>query len=193
MITRPPKVLVLDRPEQIEIVAHPLRLEIIERLQIDGSDSIASLARKLDRRANALTYHVRLLEKAGVLVRASTRKAGRRDEVVYALAGSRIAIKAKKRTKPFLQAATRTASAVLRMAEREIRRAIASGEAATPEHGSRPLGRRQKTWLTPADLAHAHERIQSLERFLERCHRKKRGRPYALTVVLVPLGLERKT
>ena len=192
MAKRQQSVLVLDRPDQIEIVAHPLRLEIIERMQVDGSDSIASLARKLDRRANALTYHVRLLEKAGVLVRSGTRKAGRRDEVVYALAGARVAVKMKNRSKPMLRAATRTASAVLRMAEREIRRAIHSGDAATPGHRTRPLGRRQKTWLTPADLAAAYDRLLSLERFLERCHRRKRGRPYSLTVVLVPIGLERK-
>lgn len=187
------RVLVLQKPEHIEIVAHPLRLEIIERLQIDGADSIKGLARKLDRRANALTYHVRLLEKAGVIVRAGSRKAGRRDEVVYALGGERVAIAASTRSRPMQRATTRTAAAVLRMAEREIKRAIQGGLAAAFDHRSRPMVRRQKTWLTEAELATAQERLQSLERFLERCHRRKRGRPYALTVVLVPIGPERKT
>src|SRR6185503_8679338 len=161
MTTPTPRVLVLQRPDHIEIVAHPLRLEIIERLQVDGADSIKGLARKLDRRANALTYHVRLLEKAGVIVRAGSRKAGRRDEVVYALGGERVAIAANTRSRPMQRATTRTAS---------------------------PMVRRQKTWLTEAELATAQQRLQSLERFLERCHRRKQGRPYALTVVLVPIG-----
>src|SRR6185503_268846 len=160
MTTPTPRVLVLQRPDHIEIVAHPLRLEIIERLQVDGADSIKGLARKLDRRANALTYHVRLLEKAGVIVRAGSRKAGRRDEVVYALGGERVAIAANTRSRPMQRATTRTASAVLRMAEREIKRAIQSGLGAAFDHRSRPMVRRQKTWLTEAELATAQQRLQ---------------------------------
>ena len=71
-VTRP---LVLRSAVQIGIVTHPLRLEIVEGLQLHGPDSIAGLARRLDRRANALTYHARRIEQAGAVVRAGTRRA----------------------------------------------------------------------------------------------------------------------
>src|SRR6266540_1771524 len=100
MTGRTPRLLVLRSAEQIGIVTHPLRLEIVEALQLYGPDSIAGLARRLDRRANALTYHVRRLEQAGAVVRAGTRRAGRRDEAVYAVAAPRIALAAGVTSRP---------------------------------------------------------------------------------------------
>jgi len=182
----PTDVLVLNRPEQLTIATHPLRLEIIEWLQREGPESIAELASALERRPNALTYHVRLLERAGIVVRTGTRKAGPRDEAVFGLARARVAFAMSGSSRALRAAAIRTATAVLRMAERELRRAIE--REGLPAHAdfARPLGRRQKTWLTEDELAEAHRRLANLDRFLERCHRRKRGRPYTLTAVLVP-------
>ncbi len=188
MARRVPRPLVLRSAEQIGIVTHPLRLEIVEGLQLHGPDSIAGLARRLDRRANALTYHVRRLEQAGAVVRAGTRRVGRRDEAVYAVAAPRIELAAGATSRPLLRAAARAAAATMRMAEREVRRAIEEFSGDSARLLSRPLGRRHKTWLTAADLAAVHRRLERLGRFLERCQGRKRGRPHALTVVLVPLG-----
>ena len=187
-----PGVLVLKGARQLRTVTHPLRLEIIERLQVDGPDSIAGLARKLDRRANALTYHVRLLERAGAVVRSGTRRAGRRGEVVYAVAAPRIALAADAGSASMLRAAAGSAGAVLRMAEREIRRALEGGLCASGPLAGRPLGRRIKTWLTDRDLGAVQRKLEQLDRHLAGMHRKKKGRPYAVTIVVVPIGPERK-
>ena len=188
MTARTPRPLVLRSAEQIGIVTHPLRLEIVEALQLHGPDSIAGLGRRLERRANALTYHVRRLEQAGAVVRADTRRVGRRDEAIYAVAAHHIALAAGATSRPLLRAAARSAAAAMRMAEREVRRAIEEFPGESARLLSRPLGRRQKAWLTTADVAALHRRLERLGRFLESCHRRRRGQFHALTVVLVPLG-----
>jgi DNA-binding Lrp family transcriptional regulator len=185
-------MVVLKTARHLETVAHPLRLEILERLQLDGPDSIAGLAKKLDRRPNALSYHVLLLERAGVLTRAGSRRSGRRDEAIYDLAAASIALGIDPRSSPMRRAATRSAGVVLRMAHREIRRALEDGMCSAAAMAGRPLGRRVKAWLTDEDLSRVQQRLDQIERDLERGLRRKRGRPYALTVVLVPLGPERK-
>lgn len=185
-------MLVLKTARHLETVAHPLRLEIIERLDLDGPDSIAGLGRKLDRRPNALSYHVRLLERAGVLARTGTRRAGRREEAIYDLAASRIALGIDRRSAAMRRAAARSAGTVLRMAHREIQKALDLGLCAVGALPGRPLGRRVKTWLSDQDLVQVEKKLEQLDRRLERCQRRRRGRPYALTVVLVPIGPERK-
>ena len=184
---RPP-MLVFKTPKQIRTVMHPLRMEIIECLQGEGADSIAGLAAKLDRPANALTYHVRLLERAGAIVERGSRRAGRRSEAVYDAASPRIAIGANPRFPAAIRASAFASTAVCRMADREIRHALSSG---LVQRGA-PLGRRYKTWLTEEDAAAVHKKLQAIERLLSAAHRRKKGRPYAFTSFLVPLEMERK-
>lgn len=181
-------MLVLKTPWQIRTVMHPLRMDILECLQGDGPDSIAGLAAKLDRPANSLTYHVRLLEKAGAVVERGSRRVGRRSEAVYDAASPRIAIGANPRRPAALRAAAFSSTAVCRMADREIRHALASG---LVQRGA-PLGRRHKTWLTEKDAAAVHKKLQAIERLLSAAHRHRKGRPYAFTAFLVPLEMERK-
>src|SRR6266571_2222413 len=139
MARRVPRPLVLRSAEQIGIVTHPLRLEIVEGLRLNGPDSIAGLARRLDRRANALAYHVRRLEQAGAVVRAGTWRVGGRDEAVYAVAAPSIALAASAPSKTVLRAAARSVAAALRMAEREVRRAIEEFPGESARLLSRPL------------------------------------------------------
>ena len=180
--------VVLKTPWQIRTVMHPLRFEIVERLQAEGPDSIAGLAAKLDRPANALTYHVRLLEKAGALVARGKRRAGRRHEVIYGTAASRIAVGADPRSPAARRVVSQTSSAVCRMVDREIRRAVLEGLATT----GAPLGHRHRAWLTDEEASAVSRSLAAIERLMGRANRRKQGRPYAFTAFLVPLGKERK-
>ena len=111
---------------------------------------------------------------------------------MYDLTASRIALGIDPRSAAMRRAAARSAGTVLRMAHREIRRALEQGLCAVGALSGRPLGRRVKTWLSVQDRVQVEKELEQLDRRLERCGRRKRGRPYALTVVLVPIGRERK-
>jgi predicted transcriptional regulator len=182
-----PKLMVFKTPREIRTVMHPLRMEIIERLEVEGPDSIAGLAAKLERPANALTYHVRLLERAGVLVRQGSRRAKRRPEAVYELTPARIAIGADPRSPSALRAAASSVTAICRMADREIRHALKSGLLGTGQ----PVGRRYQARLSEPDLKRVHRKLAEIGRILERARDRKQGRPHAFTSFLVPLVHER--
>lgn len=185
------KMLVLKRASQLETVSHPLRLEILETLVRSGPDSIAGVARALDRRPNALAYHVRLLENEGLAVRVGERRTGRRPEALYAPAAERIALAVNPKSPSLMRAAVRSSAAVLRLTQREVRRAL-EGPSPGSNKISRPMGRRLKSWLTEADVTWVHRKLGEIDRHLEKCHARKKGRPYSLTTYLVPTGPERK-
>lgn len=182
-----PKLMVFKTRREIRTVMHPLRMAILERLEVEGPDSIGGLAAKLERPANALTYHVRLLERAGVLVRRGQRRARRRSEVVYDLTPARIAIGADPRSPSALRAAASSVTAICRMADREIRQALRSGLLGP----GRPVGRRHQARLTERDLERVHKKLAEIGRILERARDRKEGRPHAFTSFLVPLAHER--
>src|SRR5690349_18270302 len=78
---------VVSRLDQLSALASPARLEVIDTLTRLGAVSLAELAAALGRPADGLYYHVRALEKVGLVAAAGTRVvAGRRERLVRAVA-----------------------------------------------------------------------------------------------------------
>jgi DNA-binding transcriptional ArsR family regulator len=63
-----PDVLVIERPEQLKALGHPLRLRVLEALGVtDEPMSNRELAQKLDVDPGHLHFHVRMLLKCGLI------------------------------------------------------------------------------------------------------------------------------
>ena len=72
-------LLILDRPEQLKALGHPLRLRTLELLCQDEGDGLTNreLAQRLSVDPGHLHFHVRMLQKAGLIEPASTGRGGR--------------------------------------------------------------------------------------------------------------------
>ena len=64
-----PDTLVLDKPEQLKALGHPLRVRILEMLGQDGEWQLTNreLAQRLGVDPGHLHFHVRMLLKAGLI------------------------------------------------------------------------------------------------------------------------------
>jgi DNA-binding transcriptional ArsR family regulator len=180
---------------QLRVLASPVRIEIVGALQAYGSMAIRELAEKLARPADGLYHHVRELEKAGIVRIERTQRTGKRDEAVYALTAERFGQAQTSTTPAMKEAIIEAAGAVLRLAGREVRRAVLIQNTCDPREASATsksalaLARlsRQRSWLTPRDLKVLQARLDAIDRFLKKRMRHKQGAPFALTVALVPL------
>jgi DNA-binding transcriptional ArsR family regulator len=67
-------VLMLDRPDQLKALGHPLRLRILETLGTNGDDALTNreLAGKLSVDPGHLHFHVRMLLRAGLIALAES-------------------------------------------------------------------------------------------------------------------------
>lgn len=73
-MTPPDALQVVDRPEAAASVLQPIRLRILERLREPASAS--SVARELDLPRQKVNYHVRELEKTGLVRHVESRTRG---------------------------------------------------------------------------------------------------------------------
>jgi DNA-binding transcriptional ArsR family regulator len=81
------RVAVLDDPEQVAVLAHPLRVAILDALR--HADSAAGVARTIGESRQKVNYHVKALLDAGLLRAAGERRAGNFVEQLYeAIAGT---------------------------------------------------------------------------------------------------------
>lgn len=67
--------------DQLRAMAHPLRLEIMERVGRRGTARAADLAADLGIPANSVSYHLRILARGGVIEEAPEAARDRRDRV----------------------------------------------------------------------------------------------------------------
>ncbi|MFZ1286313.1 MAG: helix-turn-helix domain-containing protein, partial [Candidatus Phosphoribacter sp.] len=54
-------------PDQIRVLAHPLRARLVERLRTRGPATATKLAHELDTNSGATSYHLRRLEVYGLV------------------------------------------------------------------------------------------------------------------------------
>ena len=190
--TSRPKTLVLRSDEQRRAIASPLRLELIG-LFIDPEPlSVAQIAERMGRPATAIHYHVRLLEKAGLLRRAGAQRSGSRNEALY-----RPVADVYKLDEPLDpesgdgEASVKTLSMAFRMAVSDMKAALE--DTSTRDSGPRRnfLGGRFHCRLSRADLAQLNRHLRAIEKMLSRADKTHELSPsdtfISLTLALMPL------
>jgi DNA-binding Lrp family transcriptional regulator len=199
MVKKPARDFRRANVAQLRALASPVRIEIVGVFQSHGPLAIRELAEKLGRPADGLYHHVRQLQKANILQTAKTRRIGKRDEVVLELTAERFGHAEQPKTPAMRQAIVETAASALRLANREFRRAVLAEKPPTDGPGSaRPEEcrtgarlSRQRSWLTDEDLNELQAMLEQMDTFLKERMGRKQGRPFAMTMALVPL-LKRK-
>ena len=100
---------------QLESLTSPIRLAIVQRLEVDRQATARELARRMGRPVTSLYHHLRQLEAVGVLRIVGERKGARRPEAVYAMVADYLssaeAVKTRKGRETYSRAALRVAEA----------------------------------------------------------------------------------
>lgn len=76
-----PQAHVVERPEELSALSHPLRLRILEALREPASSATA--ARALGQSRQNVNYHLKELERAGLVRRVEERRRGNFVEALY--------------------------------------------------------------------------------------------------------------
>jgi len=182
-----PRSLVLKHPRQLGALVSPVRVEIVEALQASGPQPIRALAAQIGRTPHSLYHHFRCLQAAGLVAVRETRRRGRRDEAVYALAAERLVVPERARSAAHVDALTRSTSALLRRAERNFRRAVETGEHRVARSAIGAMAGSRRARLDDATLRRVSALVARIDALLAKGGAKPRGRLFLWTFVLSPI------
>ena len=169
--------MIRDR-QQIATLASPMRISLVDTLEAIGPCSVAELAAAVGAKPDAIYYHLRLLEKRGLV---------KRDGAIVRAARPALTLHYDAADKHNVAAITRVASAILRGALRAFRRAF--------RPGVRTSGKRRELWaaqravrLTPEELETVNRLLnEMLDTFGDARESRTDERLYSITFVLSPL------
>ena len=188
-MARRKRTLLIKSAEQVRALRTPLRQEIVQALMKLGACTVRELADELGHAPAALYYHVHALEAAGIAIEIDKRRAGSRPEGIYELVAEKIMIDRSETSKPFLSALAELQRATLRMAERELTRAVeARGDTPAADTTS-PMLLRISSRLRPRDAARAAKLLRELAQFLAENDDAAAGDAHSLTIAFVRTGV----
>lgn len=176
----------VERAREIDLLASPTRIEIVDTLEALGrSVSVAELASELGRPADGLYYHLRQLTQGG-LIEEETAPDGRRYRLRTRY-GSRLSLRYRPGATANARAVGRVAGSVLRVAERDFKRALAD-PAAVVEGPRRELwAARGKGWVGPDELTEINRLLERIMELLQQPRTADKQTLIALSWVLAPL------
>lgn len=176
----------IDHPSLIEVLASPVRQEIVDTLAaLGGEASAAELAEQLGRHMDGLYYHLKILCKAQLVVAVdSGAEAGRR----YRLGGDgqplRLAYSAGDASRA--QALCSFVHGLLQVAEHDFGEALANEDVVTEGAGRELWAARNKAWLSETELAEVNQLLERLCTLMSRPHTPERSHLLSCTFVLAP-------
>lgn len=170
--------------KQLEILTSPVRLAIVQRLEIDKQATAREIARRLGRPVTSLYHHLQQLEDAGVLRVVGERKGARRPEAVYAMVAEYLssaqAVKTSLGRKTYARAAARVADA----GARAFSAAVAHGAPRFEGDGRNAMVRYFLVRASKQKLAALNRLLGELEDVAT--HSGDEGEEIQLTILLSP-------
>jgi DNA-binding transcriptional ArsR family regulator len=171
--------------EQLAALVAPARQEIVDVLAELGAVSVAELATALGRPADALYFHLRALTRAGLVRKAGYRSRPRGKEALYRAAAPDLQLHYEPRKAPNRKAVSAIVASMLRLTTRDFRGAFERSTVAVSGPYRELWGLRKAGRLSRSRLGEVNRDINRLVSTVSGSGR--RGRLYAVTVVLTPL------
>lgn len=177
----------VDEPALVELLASPIRQEIVDTLgALGGPVSAAELALQLGRHVDGLYYHLNLLGKAGLVVESAD---GPDESRRYALPGTgTLALQLGYRTgsEAGRRALGKFTHAMLKVAQQDFDAALEIPGVVTAGSGRQLWAARNKAWLSEAELAEANALLRRLCTLMSQPRTPERTQLLSCAFVLAP-------
>src|SRR5262245_3812210 len=184
----PKRRYVVSRADQLRALRSPLRQEIIDAVAASGPRSVAELAEILGRPADALYYHVRRLQRVGLLVTSGTRRTPGRMKEVVDLPGHPVSLPERTHQPSHRKAVEKIVATMLRLTARQYlsalrRETVPRAPGRRVEWASRVSG-----WLTAAERDRLMRALGELNDMFQSHKRDPRRRLHAFTFAITPVA-----
>lgn len=121
------KELVLSSPSQWRAIASSVRLQIVDRLRMLGPSPVPRIAEALDRPADGLYHHIRILERAGIIRKVGEERIATRMQAVYSIAAKDVRLPIERSDAKTAGQLIRVTGSLFRTAERGVAAALRAG------------------------------------------------------------------
>ena len=184
------KTLTLN-PEQLACLASPIRNDVFNNLRSLKRGSVSDVASALGKSPETIHYHVRALEKVGLIEVVAKRRTERRPEAIYASAAERYRLPTAEENPGALELTRKSVVTGLRRVAAGFEAASLASESET-ELGQSIHVMRLNARLSLKDFAEFTEMLERAAEFATE-HESGQGQRLVWSSVVYPVVPSQKT
>lgn len=175
--------------KQLDALKAAARQELLDVLSSMGTVSVAELAVALDKPADSLYYHLRILQKAGLVVEDGTREDAGHNERLYRAVASDLRLAYRPGPQGNAEMITPIVDSMLRLTSRDFKAAFTDATTVVEGPQRELWATRTTGWLTEQQVEELNQHLASMQQTTVSSPPRDGGeRLYALTMVLTPLN-----
>ena len=177
-----------------DALSSPSRMEVFEFLIAAGPSSAAELAYRMDKPADSLYHHIKILLDAGLIVETGARRVGRQTEVIYDTVADDYRFDVDGKSTKNHAMLRKLIAAALRTTDRRMAKAFRKGGLVT-EHGPTKSVwfRLEHAWLDAQELAAVNEHLAQVSKILKNGRNERHGTLFGCTLALFPVVRSRRS
>ena len=188
-----PAIHHITTPKAWAVYIAPARLELVETMRMLAPCSIAEIAAAIDRPADTLYRHIEKLRKIGFVTEAGVRRAGRRFEQVFDLAGDDFRPQFRDTSprvanKMFYE----STKSIVKILARTVRDAAAADQIVFEPKIRNASVKFEQAWLTQAEFEQLRDMFLEIKKFMDARKSRREGRLYLAAFAAVPVHRKRR-
>ena len=176
---------IVQDKKQLSALTSSARQEIVDVLSQMGTVSVGELAATLGRPADALYYHLRVLKRVGLVLRAGYRGRGVREEELIRTVSADLQVQYQSGKGGNGKQIGMIVASMLRLGIRDFHHAFQSGNARVSGSARELWALRKTGWLTPEEIVNLNQSMKGLAKAASKP--RGQGRLYGITLLLTPL------
>lgn len=186
-----PTGYLVRRMDQLQMLESALRLELVDIFAANGPSSVPEIAEIMGRSPESLYFHVRKLEKVGLLTARGERRFDKHKEVLYETRADVLHISTASPTPSRMEALIKITRGFLRLPPKEVEEGLRSKDRVLTGSGRNVYAGRSRAWLNEDELAELNGMLEKLGEFIGR-RRQRAGRSfYAVSMSMAPAKITR--
>lgn len=166
---------------------HAVRLEMLSALDGLGEASVAEMALAIDRSADGLYRHVRILERAGLVEAVGSRRVGRQTEAVYRVVAQETLLDADARDPEGQVRMLEVARMIQRECQRSFKESLEADRCRNGDDDRNTWLRASTAWLDEEDLQQLGRMLEELDAFMSARQCRKSGALHRATYTVAPV------
>ena len=173
--------------QQLQMLALPVRTEIVETVSCLGPCSVGDVARLLGAKRPAIHFHMRKLVRVGLLIEAGTRGEGRKRETLYRTPGFPIYVIYDRDDPQKVAITSMYVRNMLARSQRLLAQSFESGKFTTNGPLRDTYATQLTAWLSGDDLIELNRLLEKLTELLRPSEAIEGKKLHCLTLGLSPL------
>lgn len=162
----PVQSFLIKDARQIRLLGSPLRQALIDTIVSSGPCSVENLSRALGRPMDRLYYHLRLLEKAGLVIARNVRPGVGRRDTEFDVPGRPMRLQYDLRNTANKRALTEVVRSIWRATQADFAFGLDHPHAVVSGSGRNLWAAREQGRLSARDLAAVNQHLQDILRII---------------------------